>query len=194
MLTSDPASPLSPELEGHAAWALTFWRAPKTWSAPLLDEGPTLCILGLGLVGEAVESLDVIAEAIESGTPIDMSRLSEELGDTLYYWCVACARCDLDPARAWPLSIDFKAPAPAALSLAATERAAVLLARKARVCSESVKKILRDGHDISALRASLPPMGTALALAARAAGFSGLDLARNNREKLTPVHPLRTSV
>lgn len=187
MTPARPSPPASPELEGHGAWTLAFWRAPKTWSPALLEEGPTLCVLGLGLVGEAVESLDVVSEAIEADGPLDGARLREELGDTLYYWCVACARCGIPPERAWPASVDFEKPAPAAGSPAQIERAAILLARRARVCSESVKKMLRDGLDASALGASLPPMGAALALAARAAGFSGLDLARSNRDKLSPA-------
>ena len=62
----------------------TYQRDALTTAA--LDEGDLQkAILGLGLAGEAGEVADLLKKQIGHGHPLDLEKLRDELGDTLWY-------------------------------------------------------------------------------------------------------------
>lgn len=50
-----------------------------------LDEWQALATLGLGIAGEAGEVADLVKKIIGHGHPLDMAKMTKELGDVLWY-------------------------------------------------------------------------------------------------------------
>jgi hypothetical protein len=170
--------PMHP-IDDYAQWALTLWfpsdRAPS-FDAEVFDHA----VMGMGLAGEALETLE---NAIADG-PLDMPNMLKELGDTLYYWCVACSRAGLVPSQAWPSGFIFDAVPSAPFARAGIERAAIHLAIASGKCAEAFKKMVRDGADSTRLAAALPEMATRWVQMTHACGFSARAVAQGNRTKL----------
>lgn len=167
-------------LNEYAQWALSLWLPSTSKTVPISHDVVDQAVTGMGLSGEALETL----EAACQDHPLDLDHLRKELGDTLYYWCVACLRAGLTPSDVWPSDIDFSQVQSGTRSPHDVERAAIHLAIASGPCSEAFKKMVRDGADAEQLRSALPKMGLALARMCEASKFSPIEVALANRAKL----------
>lgn len=166
-------------IDEHAHWALSLWY-PSDHSPSFDPEIFDHAVMGMGLAGEALETL----EAAMADGPLDSKLMLHELGDTLYYWCVSCSRAGLVPSDAWPVGFDFDSVPLAPFGHSAVQLAAVHLAIASGRCAEAFKKMVRDGAPPARLAAALPAMAERLARLAQACGFSVRQVALANRAKL----------
>ena len=167
-------------VDEYAAWAMTLWfpsgrESLDKASSEMMD----LAVMGLGLAGEALETL----EATVAAGPLDRLHATKELGDSLYYWCVACSRAGVEPSSAWPSENLFH-EAPEPLSREAIVLAAARLAIAAGQCSEAIKKMIRDGADGSRMSAFLPECAERWTQLCSALGLSPAEVVLANRAKL----------
>lgn len=51
----------------------------------------------LGLVGETGEVAELFKKVLRGDAPVDVERLTKELGDVIYYWTMLCSLHGLDP-------------------------------------------------------------------------------------------------
>jgi NTP pyrophosphatase (non-canonical NTP hydrolase) len=79
------------DLDTFADWADAIPLRPDLTR----DAEKHLGYLGLGLAGEAGETVEVIKKHLRDG-PIDMAALRHELGDVFFYLACICQHLDLD--------------------------------------------------------------------------------------------------
>lgn len=167
------------EIGAYAEWAMSLW-FPSSRVPRIDDEVFDHAVMGMGLAGEAIETLEMAS--LEE--PLNLGGLLKEMGDTLYYWCVSCARAHVDPSEAWPSDVrwDFKPARRQDHSM--IERSAIRLAIASGKCSEAFKKMVRDGADHARLAAGLGPMARRLVEMSWACGYSLEEVAEGNKSKL----------
>jgi NTP pyrophosphatase (non-canonical NTP hydrolase) len=80
------------DINEYAEWTEGFW-----FSGTDRSDKESLAIMGLGLAGEAGETVEHIKKFIRDGN-LDREALKKELGDVIYYWSRVCRQFNLLPS------------------------------------------------------------------------------------------------
>lgn len=81
-------------------------RTMPTKDGSLVKSDLQKCIFGLGLSGEAGETVEMIKKHIGHGHPLDREKLKKELGDDLWYIAALCTVFDISMAEVAQMNID----------------------------------------------------------------------------------------
>lgn len=76
-----------------------YQRAAVATAASTATDPLNLAVLALGVAGEAGEVADLIKKHVGHGHPLDVPKVSKELGDVLWYVAVLAYTLELDLAQ-----------------------------------------------------------------------------------------------
>lgn len=79
-------------LDEYAVWAEGMW-----FSGHNRPNRESICIMGLGLAGEAGEVIEHVKKFIRDGN-LNHEELKKELGDALFYWARICREFGFIPS------------------------------------------------------------------------------------------------
>jgi NTP pyrophosphatase (non-canonical NTP hydrolase) len=90
-LRATPCTEPYNNIDQYARWTESFW-----FSGIGRPDKESLAIMGLGLAGEAGETVEHIKKYIRDGN-LDPIALKKELGDVIYYWARICKQFGFEP-------------------------------------------------------------------------------------------------
>lgn len=65
----------------------------------------SLCMISMGLSGEAGELTDLIKKIVFHYHAMDLDKIKKEMGDVLWYWSALCIVLNLDPEEILNLNV-----------------------------------------------------------------------------------------
>jgi NTP pyrophosphatase (non-canonical NTP hydrolase) len=175
---------------------------------PRLSSADLMMSAAFGLVGESGEVLDILKKYAYQGHPLDTVRLSDELGDVLFYCAMACTAVGLELRATLYTScvaVDEESILPTFTSYAKSRQAADVLwyvRDEAGVrhflfallhAQSGLLPLQYPPHDDVVLRGHVAhvvaEMAAVVARLAMWAGLSLADVAQGNIAKLTARYP-----